>query len=552
MFSLPKQQHFLLIVACLLSGIFIASAILFAQPGYARALGCGNTNDGPGGGRDPGDEISSCPDSYYCSDGKRYKQDKRERQDGGGSGWIWVRTAYAAGEGRRDVYDSGPSGGCVNNGPPVRVPSQDYLCAPASCTITANPSSITEGQSTKLIWSATSPDGSNYSGKISHSLGSDTYPVSQASSGNFSPSQSITYTFSGTFSSGPFSCSVPVVVTSVRPSVDLQVRKIGTTLWLNPTAGSPLRIGVSDEVELKWDSLNATSCTSGDFTVPGGSVNGRTSDVVEPAVGSTKPYTITCTNGSDTDSDSVYVEKEDENPEMIVPTLLSAAPSCSSTGGSRITLAWTSTGASDYHIERCVGSSCTTVIKSGTNYVDTNRTPGTTYQYRIRAHDHTTDPRRFSLYSNSLSATALFCSEATCDWILFCAADGDLYYGDPARLSCPQERWKICPNGCSGTTCNDPDEVLTASSTLQVIPSLVRKGQTTRVYWDSRNVSSCSVSGTNGDSWGTKFSGLSGKETLPITEQTIYTLSCTALPNASPPSITATKTVNVIPVFEER
>ena len=237
---------------------------------------------------------------------------------------------------------------------------------------------------------------------------------------------------------------------------------------------------------------------------------------------------------------------------MIVPTLLSAAPSCSSTGGSRITLAWTSTGASDYHIERCVGSSCTTVIKSGTNYVDTNRTPGTTYQYRIRAHDHTTDPRRFSLYSNSLSATALFCSEATCDWILFCAADGDLYYGDPARLSCPQERWKICPNGCSGTTCNDPDEVLTASSTLQVIPSLVRKGQTTRVYWDSRNVSSCSVSGTNGDSWGTKFSGLSGKETLPITEQTIYTLSCTALPNASPPSITATKKVNVIPVFEER
>jgi len=187
----------------------------------------------------------------------------------------------------------------------VRVPSQDYLCAPASCTITANPSSITEGQSTKLIWSATSPDGSNYSGKISHSLGSDTYPVSQASSGNFSPSQSITYTFSGTFSSGPFSCSVPVVVTSVRPSVDLQVRKIGTTLWLNPTAGSPLRIGVSDEVELKWDSLNATSCTSGDFTVPGGSVNGRTSDVVEPAVGSTKPYTITCTNGSDTDLDSV-------------------------------------------------------------------------------------------------------------------------------------------------------------------------------------------------------------------------------------------------------
>src|SRR3990167_7045895 len=314
MFSSSKQQRLISVFIYLL-GIFIASAILFAQPGYARALGCGNA-DGPGGGRDPGDEISSCPDSYYCSDGKSYKQDKRERQDGGGSGWIWVRTAYAAGEGRMDVYDSGPSGGCVNDGPPVRVPSQDYLCAPASCTITANPSSITEGQSTKLTWSATSPlpYETNYSGKISHSLGSDTYPVSQAGSGDFSPTQSITYTFSGTFSiSGAFStppgisfsCSVPVVVTSARPSVDLQIRKIGTTLWLNPTADSPLRIDVSDEVELKWDSLNATSCTSGDFTVPGGSVNGRTSDVIEPAVGSTKPYTITCKDGSDTDLDSV-------------------------------------------------------------------------------------------------------------------------------------------------------------------------------------------------------------------------------------------------------
>src|SRR3989344_1229964 len=186
MFSSSKQQHFLLIVACLLSGIFIASAILFAQPGYARALGCGNSAaDGHGGeGRDPGDDISSCPDRYYCSDGKRYKQNMREMEYGGGrNGWNWVRTAYAAGEGRRDDYDSGPSDSCRNDGPPVRVPSQDFLCAPASCTITANPSSITEGQSTRMTWSTTLPEGYDYSGKIRHNLGSDTYPVYQSGSG---------------------------------------------------------------------------------------------------------------------------------------------------------------------------------------------------------------------------------------------------------------------------------------------------------------------------------------------------------------------------------
>ncbi len=56
---------------------------------------------------------------------------------------------------------------------------------------------------------------------------------------------------------------------------------------------------------------------------------------------------------------------------------------------------------------------------------------------------------------------------------------------------------------------------------------------------------------TNGDFWTTLFSGETGKTTLPITRQTLFTLQCISLPGANPPTITAHVTVNIIPTFQE-
>jgi len=297
------------------------------------------------------------------------------------------------------------------------------------------------------------------------------------------------------------------------------------------------------------------------------------------------------------------------------PRNLTAEPLCSVDLDSTILLSWEyAVGADEYRIERCTGATCTNFSQIGTatglRYTDVGRTPDTPYRYRIQAHN--IGNGLSSPYSNIASrvakacenpdppsspsnlTTTLICGNSPVPDIMLswgyavgadeyrierCAGTGECVFSNIGTRAGSQNRYTdsnitldelykyraLSYNSESGLssvysniasrvaeTCDGPDEVLTASSTLWVIPTLVRKGETTLVYWDSRNVSSCSVSGTNGDSWVGKSSGLSGKETLPITEQTIYTLSCTALPNALPPSITATKTVNVIPVFEER
>jgi hypothetical protein len=72
------------------------------------------------------------------------------------------------------------------------------------------------------------------------------------------------------------------------------------------------------------------------------------------------------------------------------------------------------------------------------------------------------------------------------------------------------------------------------------------------VYWDidaaSVQPNSCSVTSTNGDSWNGAASGSLGKQSNPIDQQTIFTLTCTAL-NGAP--FRETATASVVPVFRE-
>ena len=92
----------------------------------------------------------------------------------------------------------------------------------------------------------------------------------------------------------------------------------------------------------------------------------------------------------------------------------------------------------------------------------------------------------------------------------------------------------------------------TATGHLQVIPNIVRAGETVRVYWNAVNAASCAVEGTNTDAWSTVLSGSPGKTTSPITAQTTYTLTCRALPGATPAVVTESATANIIPAFQEK
>lgn len=80
---------------------------------------------------------------------------------------------------------------------------------------------------------------------------------------------------------------------------------------------------------------------------------------------------------------------------------------------------------------------------------------------------------------------------------------------------------------------------------LDVHPNLVMEGETTKITWSSIETKSCSVTGSNGDSW----TGLSGEKTSsPITGETTYTISCTAFDNTK---VSETKKVNIAPGVSE-
>jgi glucose/arabinose dehydrogenase/chitodextrinase len=87
-----------------------------------------------------------------------------------------------------------------------------------------------------------------------------------------------------------------------------------------------------------------------------------------------------------------------------------SGPVATPTGSSQINLTWTAStdnsGSTGYLVERCQGLGCTNFVQiasiSTNSYTDTGLTPGTTYNYRIRAMDSSGNQ---SLNSTSISAT---------------------------------------------------------------------------------------------------------------------------------------------------
>lgn len=79
--------------------------------------------------------------------------------------------------------------------------------------------------------------------------------------------------------------------------------------------------------------------------------------------------------------------------------------------------------------------------------------------------------------------------------------------------------------------------------------SLVQPGQTVTVSWDLENVTNCSVSGTNTDTWDWETVRIYDSRTSsPIIGETQYTLTCD---NLSGGSVTDTTTVYMVPLWQE-
>ncbi len=127
----------------------------------------------------------------------------------------------------------------------------------------------------------------------------------------------------------------------------------------------------------------------------------------------------------------------------------------------------------------------------------------------------------------------------------------------------------------------DAVEARLATSSITAVPLLVHAGDTTDVSWSASRVRSCTVTGTNGDSWTsapaagsmqnaqntdangpsqgggqtaqqqaqqTSGSIYATQQSSPILQQTVYTLTCT---RAAGNPLVSTVTVNIIPTFQE-
>ena len=90
---------------------------------------------------------------------------------------------------------------------------------------------------------------------------------------------------------------------------------------------------------------------------------------------------------------------------------------------------------------------------------------------------------------------------------------------------------------------------------LSATPLIVQIGLSTTLFWNIGNVTSCSVTGSDGETFAagcsgtTCTSGASGEPSAAINQQTTFTLACTGV-DAS--VINESVIINVVPVFQER
>jgi hypothetical protein len=119
--------------------------------------------------------------------------------------------------------------------------------------------------------------------------------------------------------------------------------------------------------------------------------------------------------------------------------------------------------------------------------------------------------------------------------------------GNDLVNSCTGDTISTCDWGCAAGACKAAPA---PSATLKAVPLLVHSGGTTSVSWSAFKVASCTVRGTNGDSWTGKASD--GKTSSAISGQTIYTLHCNGYAGANPPSIDKSVIVNIVPTFNEK
>jgi hypothetical protein len=315
------------------------------------------------------------------------------------------------------------------------------------------------------------------------------------------------------------------------------------TTSITSSRGSTVLIGQSS-------SISATFAAGSGDTLTGDSIDSPAGTGVGPNTNPTSPKTYTFTPSAPGTytfygraTTSYFPSWTTYNSVSVtVPTpptaSLTLSPATIGQGQSS-TLSWSSTNATSCTIST-IGSVGTSGSRSvspaqSTTYTGSCTGPGGTAQFN----------------SGSGATLSLSCTPA-----YSCSGSNIQYTSASCQVSTAASC--VAPAFCSAgsSQCLYPSISFnqTANNTghLQIVPQILQAGASAKVYWNVSNASSCSVTGTNGDSWSGLASPTTGQTTAPIQQATVYTLSCTPLSGATSSAVSETKTVNITPVFNEQ
>jgi hypothetical protein len=219
--------------------------------------------------------------------------------------------------------------------------------ATPTCTLDANKTSLTAGESVLLTWNATNGTSATLQGNT----------VALGGSGMFTPATSTTYTYLVTGQGGTATCTKTITVVPYVPPAP------ACTLTL-----SSAKIMRGQSATLTWATSNTASAAIDQGV---GAVTPTGSKVVNPT--QTTAYTLTGTTAGGvavTCVASLVVETEPE-PTPLTCNAFSASPSTLNAPGTT-TLMWNTTNATGVSINNGVGT--TSVDGSQSVYVDATKT----------------------------------------------------------------------------------------------------------------------------------------------------------------------------------
>jgi len=412
---------------------------------------------------------------------------------------------------RLTVFLRGTPGASVT----IEVRGSDSPVPPPEVTFSADPMSITLGDSSTLTWQTTYAD----IVIIDHDIGE----VSASGSEVVTPQETTTYILAAIGPGGSTTVSVTVTVTTFPPTVEIEA--------------DPETIHVGESATLSWSSTNAESC------------------VIEPDVGvvelegwitvtptETTTYTIAATGPGGTATDSVTVTVTDPAPTVEI----SADPDTIVEDESA-TLSWTSTNATSCVIEPDIG----TVDPTGSTPVSPTET--TTYTITATGSGGTaTDSVTVTIvYPPTVTLSAEPVSieiggSATLTWSSTNADSATIDQGvgtvpvDGSVIVSPSETttYTITVTGPGGTatasatvTVTYPPPVPTVS--LSANPGTILLGESATLTWTSEHADTCVIEPGIGSV------DPSGSTSVSPTETTTYTITATG------PGGTATDTATV-------